>query len=350
MATLLMLVVVPRVRADDAAKDPEFEPLVTAEHGIAIHMDNDLFSGSGSDRDYSWGATLTFASPKPGPVFTPVDAARRGIASLLPRRPSAAISRASQVGIIAMTPEDITVAAPQPQDRPYASLVYLTSSELRVASEGDRSRFTSLTVGVLGTGAAESLQRGVHNLYGGDLPSGWSHQVSDGGEPTARFVLAEQRLLADSKAPGGDLRQVKLTWAGSVGYLTEASAAISMRWGRIQSPWWAFNPELGDYAAAPVAPFSESAFGGPSETYAFVGARVKLRAYDALLQGQFRDSDVTIAGDDIARIQAEAWAGITSVFSDWQLTYSLHVASREITAAPAARTLVWASVSLARAF
>lgn len=333
LATLFMLVVLP-ARAD----------------GIAIHMDNDLFSGSGSDRDYSWGTTLTFASPEPGPAFAPVNAARRGLASLLPGRPSAAISRASQVGIIAMTPEDITQAGPQRDDRPYASLVYLTSSELRVAADGERARFTSFTVGVLGTGVAESLQRGVHSLYGGDLPGGWSHQVSDGGEPTARFVLAEQQLLADSGTPGGGLRQLKLTWSGSLGYLTEAGAAISMRWGRIQSPWWTFNPELGDYAAAPIAPFSEPGFGGPSETYAFVGARVKLRAYDALLQGQFRDSDVTVAGGDIARVQAEAWAGIASVFSDWQLTYSLHVASREITAEPAARTLVWASVSLARSF
>ena len=47
--------------------------------------------------------------------------------------------------------------------------------------------------------------------------------------------------------------EVKLTVGGSAGYLTEASAAVSMRWGRIRTPWWSFNPELGDYGAAPVA-------------------------------------------------------------------------------------------------
>src|SRR5262245_26632080 len=183
LATLLVLVVAPLARAAEAESDPVFEPLVTAEHGIAIHMDNDLFSGSGSDRDYSWGSTLTFASPKPGPVFAPVHALRRGLASLLPERPSAAISRASQVGIIAMTPDGISEAGPRPEDRPYASLVYLTGAELRVAADGERARFTSFTLGVLGTGVAESLQRGVHSLYGGELPRGWSHQVSNGGEP-----------------------------------------------------------------------------------------------------------------------------------------------------------------------
>jgi hypothetical protein len=69
-----------------------------------------------------------------------------------------------------------------------------------------------------------------------------------------------------------------------------------------------------------------------------------------LLQGQFRHSDVRIASDDIARVQAEVWAGVTTAISNWNLTYSLHVASREITREPASRTLAWASVSFARAF
>jgi Uncharacterized protein conserved in bacteria (DUF2219) len=77
---------------------------------------------------------------------------------------------------------------------------------------------------------------------------------------------------------------------------------------------------------------------------------VKARAYNALLQGQFRHSDVRVASDDVARFQAEVWAGVTTVIWDWHLTYSLHAASREITAEPADRTLVWASLSVVRAF
>ena len=204
-------------------------------------------------------------------------------------------------------------------------------------------------MGVLGTGLAESLQRAVHDVQGGVVPNGWSHQVSDGGEPTARFVLAEQWLLEDGRTSGGASRQTKLTVAGSAGYLTEGSAAISMRWGRIQTPWWRFNPELGDYSPAPVAPTNADSLGGP-EFYGFAGARVKLRAYSALLQGQFRHSDVRVASDDIARVQGEVWAGVMSVFADWQVAYSIHAATREITAKPADRSLVWASVSFTRSF
>ncbi len=350
LATPLLLAASLFAHAQEVEVKTEFAPAAIGEPGVAVHLDNDLFTGSGDDSDYSWGATLTIGSPEPGRLAAPLDRARQGIASLLPDREAAAVSRATQFGIIAMTPDDLKSSQALPDDRPYANLVFLTSSELRIGTTGDRSQFTSLTVGLLGTGVAEALQRGVHQVQGGIVPNGWSHQISEGGEPTARFVHAEQWLLGDADTRASGLRQTKLTLAASAGYLTEASAAVSMRWGRIATPWWSFNPELGDYSPAPVAPLSGFSFSGSPETYGFVGARVKARAYNALLQGQFRHSDVRVASDDLARFQVEAWAGVTSAFSDWILSYSIHVASREITQEPADRTLVWASISFARAF
>ena len=327
----------------------ENAPIDVTEPGTAIHLDNDLFAGGGDDRDYSWGATLTFGSPEPGRVFAPLDRVRGSLASLVPGRAASAVSRASQAGIIAMTPDDLKAREALPDDRPYANLAFLTSSGLRIDEAGDRSRFTSFTLGMLGTDLAEGMQRAIHEVQGGVVPNGWSHQISDGGEPTARFVLAEQWLLGDTETAAGDLRQVKLTVAGSAGFLTEGSAAISMRWGRIQTPWWSFNPELGDYSTAPVAPVNGYSLGSP-EIYGFLGARVKVRAYNALLQGQFRHSDVRVASGDIERLQAEVWAGFTAAFSEWQMTYAVHAASREISSGPGARSMVWASVSLTRAF
>jgi len=347
---LLLLAASTFARAQEVEIKMRGVPAEIGDQGVAVHLDNDLFTGAGSDSDYSWGATATFGSERLGRFVVPLDRARNGIASLLPEREAAASSRASQLGIIAMTPDDLKSAQALPHDRPYASLVFMTSSELRIDASGDRSRFTSLTAGVLGTGVAEGVQSAVHQVQGGVEPNGWSHQVSDGGELTARYVQAEQWLLGDAEARTGRLREVKLTVAGSAGYLTEASAALSMRWGRIQTPWWSFNPELGDYSPAPIAPVNGFSFSGLPEIYGFVGARVKARAYNALLQGQFRHSDVRVASDDLARLQVEGWAGVTSAFSDWSVTYSVHAASREITREPADRTLVWASLSFARAF
>jgi len=336
--------------AQEVENKTEFAPAAIGESGVAIHLDNDLFSGTDNDSDYSFGITLTIGSPTPGRLTAPLDWVRQSIASRLPDREAAAVSRATQFGIIAMTPEDLKPAHALPEDRPYASLVFLTSSELRIGTAGERSRFTSLTVGVLGTGAADALQSGVHQVQGGIEPNGWSHQISEGGEPTARFAQAEQWLLGDTATRTRGLRQTKLTLAASAGYLNEASAAVSIRWGRIATPWWSFNPELGDYSPAPVAPLNGLSFGGSPEVYGFVGARVKARVYNALLQGQFRHSDVRVASEDLERFQVEAWAGVTSAFSDWSLSYTVHIASSEISRGPVDRTLVWANMSFARAF
>ncbi len=310
-------------RAQDLQGDSLEAPLAADERGIAIALDNDLFAGSGRDADYSWGASVTFG--------------HRG-------------ARATQVGILAMTPRDITLAEPQPEDRPYASLLFLTRSQMSLYGEATRSRFTSYTLGVLGLPVAEGVQKALHKGLGGDRPAGWAHQISKGGEPTARYVHAEQWLLGGRDRSAAVRPEIKVTLGGSVGYLTEGSAAVSMRWGRIRTPWWTFNPELGDYSVAPIAPVTGFGRDAAPEIYGFVGGRVKARAYNALLQGQFRSSDVTVPSGDVARIQGEAWAGLATNWDEWRATYSVHVASREISPEPAARTLVWASVSVARAF
>lgn len=352
LAGVILVGVSALSQAQETAFEPAYASARVGEQGISIQLDNDLFSSAVGtrDRDYSWGVTLTYDSPRPGRVTAPLHRARRGLASPLPQHESAAVSRATQFGVIAMTPEDLKASEALPDDRPYANLVFATASELRIYDSGDRSRFTSLTVGLLGTGLAESLQDTVHSMTSSVDPKGWGQQISDGGEPTARFALAEQWLIGDTETHSGALRQTKFTLGGSAGYLTEASAAVSMRWGRIHTPWWSFNPELGDYSPAPIAPVAGSSLGGSPELYGFVGARVKARAYNALLQGQFRHSDVRVASDDLARLQVEAWAGVTSAISEWAVTYSVHVASREIDHGPAARSLIWASLSLTRAF
>jgi hypothetical protein len=195
-----------------------------------------------------------------------------------------------------MTPQSLDSAQPLPNDRPFANLIYGTRSHIRVLDGGDRARFSSFTFGILGLHVAETLHRTVHRALGDKMPRGWDHQISAGGEPTARYVEAQQWLLSGIDRDDENLPQVKFTLAGSAGFITEGSVALSARWGRIQSPWWGFAPELGDYAPAPIAPEEHFSSLNPAERFAFAGVRLKARAYDALLQGQFRHSDVRLQG------------------------------------------------------
>ena len=78
----------------------------------------------------------------------------------------------------------------------------------------------------------------------------------------------------------------------------------------------------------------------------FVSAVPFVPSYNALLQGQFRHSDVRVQGDDLAHTQAEAWVGIATTWSDLRIEYALHYASAEMTTEPGRRGLI-AAFSLA---
>jgi outer membrane protein LpxR len=335
------------------ARDGDLSSLEQApfsERGYALQLDNDLFSGASRDQDYSWGGAFTYSSPHPGPLLKPLHSLRRQLdAGLAPRESDSheftPQQQATQIGILAMTPQTLKSSAPLYGDRPFANLIFVTSSQIRLLEGGDRARFSSFTFGMLGLHAAEEAHRFVHRALGDERPLGWDHQISSGGEPTARYVQAQQWLLTDPEAPRADAPEIKLTVQGSAGFITEGSVGLSARWGRIQSPWWAFTPELGDYTAAPVAPVSRFSSHSPAEIFAFAGFRLKARAYNALLQGQFRHSDVRVQGDDLAHTQAEAWAGIATAWSEYRITYAVHYASTEITSAPGDHGIIWAGIN-----
>jgi len=205
-------------------------------------------------------------------------------------------------------------------------------------------------VGIMGLAAAGSVQRALHSLTGSVQPQGWSHQVSAGGEPTIRYSTARQALLREfGEGPlHGDS---KWTVAGSVGTVTEASLAFNARWGRVESPWWAFTPEQTMYVqeTQPIPP--PLGLDAPSEVFVFAGARAKLRVYNAFLQGQFRHSDLSYGAGDVNHTLGEAWAGIEwRTSSGWALQYLARWESPELVSGPGSRSFVWGSIEITRTF
>ena len=315
---------------------------------LRIQIDNDLFAGDEKDRDYTGGFGITISGERARDGFLSLDPLLRRVDELSTGNASTDetnVHYARQLGLMAFTPSNTLISEVQPDDRPYASLLFLSNGRVRVDAD-DRGAWTSsLTIGVLGLSVSERLHSAVHELVGSERPLGYDHQISAGGEPTARYTLARQNLwIAD---PSG-LVDVKTTVQGSVGFLTETSASISLRAGRFNSPWWGFAPELTDYMAAPVP--SESYRGG-REFYVFAGARVKARAYNAFLQGQFRHSDVHYSANEIEPLLAEAWIGVvTQVLDQTQLSYALHYQTAELRDGPASRDALWGAVQLTHAF
>jgi hypothetical protein len=333
--------------ADEAAAQIETLEVLGQRNleGLQIQVDNDLFAGGERDRDYTGGFVVTISGTAARDSLLSLDPLLAYVDRLGPSPAGAEAHYARQAGLMAFTPSDIVTSQAQQDDRPYASLLFVSNGRMRVDRDDRGAWFSSLTVGVLGSSWSESLHNAVHELVGSERPRGYDHQISAGGEPTARYTLARQRLWIAN--PSGTL-DVKTTVQGSVGYLTETSAALSMRIGRFDTPWWSFAPDLTDYAAAPVPVLSRS---GAQELYFFIGARVKARAYNAFLQGQFRESEVSYSASELQPIVAEAWVGVvTQIFEQTQLSYVLRYQTAELRVGEADRDSLWGGVQLAHMF
>lgn len=336
-----LLLVTANVQADSAAAD------ASEISGVRVQIDNDLFSGSSHDRDYTGGMAVTISGSYARDSLLSLDPLLRRLDNLTtPRAEQATVRHAQQFGLIAFTPADIAATQPLYEDRPYASLLFVSNGRVRVDADNRGAWSSSLTLGVLGLAASGRLHSAVHELTGSEEPQGYDNQISAGGEPTARYTLARHHLWLANPAATMD---VKTTVQGSVGYLTETSAAISMRVGRFSSPWWSFAPELRDYIAAPSP--VEPATGSQPEIYFFTGAKLKARAYNAFLQGQFRDSVVAYPASQIEPVVAEVWMGfVTQLFEQTQVSYTLNYQTAEIRHGPAARDAVWGAVQLSHSF
>ena len=211
----------------------------------------------------------------------------------------------------AFTPDSLLASTPVPGDRPYASLIGLISSRTWVSgAPGHDDRYaisTELGLGFLGLDVSREIQTRIHECRNADLPLGWDHQISDGGEFTGFYHVGIRRRLTPYFRRGtrkshefsvdGDL------W---LGYYTNTSFGLTGRFGQFYSRYY-------EFASAPIASVAQALNAAPdkSEFFAFGAARVRGVAYNALLQGGFfRDSPYTLSSSEIERIVFEFEGGI----------------------------------------
>lgn len=319
-----------------------------SSRGWSVAIDNDLFALTDEDRDYTGGVAITVSGADvvrsawlPDPLLQRIDAV------LIGRYAAArtdAVHYSAQLGILSFTPQDISNRDVIENDRPYASLLYATSARQYLSDDGQRVRHTGLSIGVLGLSLMSDIHHAIHDAVGSERPNGYAHQISAGGEPTVRYLIGESRLRQQRLALGSGLLETKTTAEMSVGYLTEASYAISSRIGSIETEWWTFNPERVDYIAQPTAvPRARNA----GELYFWVGAKLRVRAYNSLLQGQFRDSEHVFGSGELRQVIGEAWIGVTGQLSGGtQVSYAVRYQTAEIRTGLGHRDPVWASVTL----
>lgn len=327
------------------------EPLSS---GWTVQFDNDALNGSRRDFDYTAGIAITLSGRRVPEL--PLSANR--LLAWLDHRvgvhrfegPETQVQgHALQFGLVAFTPARLESPGPVSGDRPYANLLYTTSSRFSKSANEQIAYQTHLTIGLLGTRVAELFQKGVHKIIGATPPRGYSFQISNGGEPTARYAVSRQVLIHQATVRGNRL-EVAHSAEAAVGFLTEATMSLFGRWGDIYTPWWSFSPDRGHYISQPrPAADSRLSSGSASERYVWIEATLRARLYNAFLQGQFRDSTVVFSRQNLKTLIPEFSIGIsTTLRGRWELAYSIRYQGREVHSGPAARSVIWASVRLRR--
>lgn len=341
----------------DAPVSGVFEEALVS--GISVLHDNDGWPHPGNsfkDDNYSAGLEIRLngRAVRRAGLTRPLD----GIDWLtrVNRRHAGAtrLYHSAQIFGLAYTPDVLDTDVPQRDDRPFASLVGIAVRRTSVhGALSDRVWSSEFAVGLLGLDAARQVQTILHRtrrwMTGNPTPVdplGWTNQIADGGEPTALYRVSYERLLAGDGA--GTARkhwQVTGGLDGSVGYQTNASAALAARAGVFTSDFWEFSRGI---RSAGVGRQQPALAGVPRwELFAFGLARPRVVAWNALLQGQFRESEHTVR---VKRLigEWEGGVGASLPMGSWHLQAVVQLVQGRTTefVAPKARLYTWGTIML----
>lgn len=311
--------------------------------GIGIYIDQDMFVPfSNEDRDYTMGFAVEFFWAKDEGLY-PLDGLVKAAGEWLGiKKSDNKIVYSFMLGTLAYTPDDLSNTQPIYDDRPYSSLIYLSNK--RVRTDGKNALAAEVLLGLMGSKLPGEFQAGFHSMYRDafDLepaddpvePKGWRHQISDGGELTLRLRLTNSRLQEKLSIP--KYLDVTTTMGLSLGFQTNANLGFAMRAGKLRSPFWSlpYDPvNRGNFVPAKAE----------DEWYFWSAFNARFVGYDALLQGQFRYSDVKFSYDEIEHVVYDGGIGLTLGFDESQLTISANMKSADLKILP--RNQVWGSIN-----
>lgn len=186
-------------------------------------------------------------------------------------------------GQLMYTPGDITVAASQPRDRPYAGLLYLQRDYVFLSADGQVLTTLGLQGGVTGPmSLAEPAQKLVHRVLDRPPPRGWEHQVGN----TLALALSAERRVARPGLSGmlGDEVQLRTAtyWRAGVGNLMSyAAGGIMFTIGKDLPPVAPLPSGIGHRLGA-----SRACVWDWVECSAWAGLEARWMAYNLFLQGR----------------------------------------------------------------
>jgi hypothetical protein len=264
--------------ADDCA-DPKSLSLKGSE--FQLFIENDMLAHS--DRYYTNGIKICIGVP--GDTLSELfcNSAKRVLAPF-----SDEVERIHFgwfIGQNLYTPRKITIADPQPNDRPWASWSYIGGVAQRVNKAGNMLDTVEIDLGFVGPiSLGDQIQTGWHRLIGASKPRGWGNQIPS--EPAFLVSYVHKHKFKSEYVeliPHGGIT------LGNV--FTLARAGALARFGLNMT---GFGPDTIEPGGAMLQNTRDAADPGNRqrfELYAFAGVDGRLVARNIFLDGTlFRDS------------------------------------------------------------
>lgn len=285
-----------------------------------FQVENDVFPlpySQPGDRFYTNGLRLSF-----GKSLTEDQSGSSLPFWLRPIRkacPSCEIAPNVAFGQQMFTPEDIENPDPQPGERPWAAWLYTGIGGTVDTSARSRHDF-EIQLGITGDAAGGKFgQRLWHKFSDSPKPRGWDNQFGPDVGINAYYSFQHILLSAtdDSMIDWDFVPSVKAA-TGTI--TTFAGTGATVRIGR----------NISDYPYSPIRPSERRARVNrlpKLEIYGFVGADVRVVAYNYFLEGSLFDTEPLIV--DPERYVWDFNFGVTARFDRYNITYAIVRRSEE---------------------
>jgi lipid A 3-O-deacylase len=284
---------------------------------ITLVVENDSLGG-GTDKNYTSGVRLNYIN---------IGAQFPEIAHKIDRLiPTFDINKTSSIyysfGQSIYTPRDITLAAANDNDRPWAAFLY--GSLGMVTLTDNHTDEVEATLGIVGPAAmGEWAQKTIHkHLTSSPEPEGWSHQLKN--EPG--LMLAWQRgwpmfLNGHVKSNFWSLKPYAGLTVGNI--KTYGSAGFTIRLSPVESKW-----QDTPVRVRPAMP-GTGIYEIPQNKWSwslFSGIEARAVAHDIFLDGNTFASSHSI---DKKLFVADANAGVALTYKNTRISYTLVYRTKE---------------------
>ena len=253
---------------------------------IQIFIENDSFGSS--DQYYTNGIKIGGGVPaeKVGKLFTrPPNALLDAITD------GASNNFGLFFGQNMYTPRDITIATPQPNDRPWAAWLYIGAVAQSV--KDDRLHTVEFDLGIVGPPAlGRQVQTAWHNLVDAAEPRGWDNQIRT--EPGFLLTYLHKRRY-------GEISGVQLVphIGATIGTIaTFARAGALLRFGQNMTGFGPDGIEPGGAMLKNTRRRQDAGRSQPYEWFVFAGADGRLIGHNTSLDGSLFRSGPSVATRD----------------------------------------------------